>query len=227
LVTLYDGVVRDRYHTNAKVNSIKAVGVIDDLIDQGADLETIRGVSQDASKYRQDLRTETQGKLTPSGRRISEVLEEPRYFDDLVEKYTGELGKEKADADVFRLVAEKSGSSRTSIDNFAKASKGLGVLGTIAGVGFAADAIANAPEGQKLKVAAQEGGGAFGGAIGSLAGGALGAGAVILLASNPVGWVFTAAVIGASFIGSASLGWGGSELGQHGASELYDWSVGD
>jgi hypothetical protein len=221
-VSLYDGVIRDGYHKTADANSKNFVNQIDDLVLKGAPIAEIEATSKQAFEARQVLRAETQEKLTPGGKRISQAIETPRSFDtqySYTENKLAASGKATSPENVYRKIAESSGSSRASMDMLAKGSKFLGGAGVVIGAATAGEAIYSAPPEARAKVSAEQTGAIALGAGGSILGGLAGAATVTLLVSNPVGW----AVLGAGAVGSIALGYAGSEFGEKLGGKIYDW----
>ena len=94
------------------------------------------------------------------------------------------------------------------------ASKTVGAIGVVVGVGMAASNIASAPEGQRGQVIAGEAGTLGGGLAGGYGGAWLGGAIGTLFAPGP------GTAIGA-FLGSLGGGAGGAVLGEKAATEVY------
>lgn len=221
LVTLRDSMIRDGYHKGAESNAKKFSATIENQIARNEDVSDIEKTSKQAFDARQSLRTDTQKSLTPGGRAMSQAIETPYTFDDRYTHYENKLINANGSTtpqEVYKEVAKASGRSNADMDKLAKAGKALGIAGTVYGVYVAGDAIANAPEGEKAKVFAQQAGGFVGGAGGAILGGAVGTAAVLFLVSNPVGW----AVVAAGCAGSVILGYLGSEAGEKLGEAIYD-----
>ena len=116
---------------------------------------------------------------------------------------------------VHRNVAIGSGRTNPWMSGASKVGRGLGVAGSVLGVGFGIYNVVTAPPGETARVAAGEGGAFLGGALGATLGTGLAVFALGLLLSNPLGWL----VIGVGMIGGFVGGYFGSRYGR----ELGDW----
>jgi hypothetical protein len=213
-ITTYDAWRRTQYTGTIKHNAGGAVSAIEQAEVQG-NLTRAEQIAHDASDARNAVRTSTQGKLTPGGRVISEMLEQDRSWPTIVNKYS--QGAEP-DFAAWKRVASATGRSSRDMVLFTRMSKVLGPVGMVFGAGVAAYEVSQAPDAQKPRVAASETGGMVGGAVGGtlgMVGGGLLLGALV---SNPVGW----AIIGAGLVGGALVGYLGSEGGRAAGGAIYD-----
>jgi hypothetical protein len=133
-VTTYDAWRRTQYTTTIKHNASTAVGAIEQAQAQGH-LSRAEQIAHDASDARNAVRTSTQGKLTPGGRVISEMLEQDRSWPTIVGKYS--QGAEP-DFSTWKRVASATGRSSRDMVLFTRVSKVLGPVGIVFGAGVAA-----------------------------------------------------------------------------------------
>ena len=153
-----------------------------------------------ASAARKALQADTYSNLSPIGRAMTDAAKAARV---------GQLAGKTAEQ-----LAESASTTSAAWNAVGGASRAVGAVGVVVGVGMAASNIASAPEGQRGQVAAGEagalGGGLAGGYSGAWIGGAIGS--VI----EPGGGT----VIGA-FIGSLFGGGGGAVAGQAAGNAVY------
>ena len=153
-----------------------------------------QALAQQAFEARQALRTATQNTLSPGGKLVSMAIEQKYTFDGQYEKYATRAAKAGpyAPMDVYKRIIEASGSSNKWVSGMNTFTKYAGPIGTVVGLGASGYAIANAPQGQTGRVAAEEAGGLLGGLAGGMVGTyavgalALGAAAVGVTVAAPV-----------------------------------------
>ncbi len=152
------------------------------------------------SAARKALQSDTYGKLSPIGKGLTDAAKAAR---------AGQLAGKTAEQ-----LAQSASTTSGTWNTIGSASKTVGALGVVVGVGMAASNIASAPEGQRGQVVAGEvgslGGGLAGGYGGAWLGGAIGS----LIAPGP------GTAIGA-FIGALGGGASGSLLGEKASTEFY------
>lgn len=153
-----------------------------------------------ASAGRKALQVETYTKLSPIGKDLTDAAKVARV-GQLAGKTTEQLAQS---------------ASRTSgtWNAVGSASKILGAVGVVVGVGMAANNIASAPGGQRGQVVAGQAGALGGGLAGGYGGAALGGFIGSFFGPGP------GTVVGA-FIGGLAGGGGGAVLGEKAGTEVY------
>jgi hypothetical protein len=214
LVTMYDTHQRSKYLTQIKGISATSVEEIEAARLRG-DLPAAERAAHYASDMRNQIRTETQGRLLPGGRVMSGALEGDRSWPTIIDKYSG---GNAPSFDTYQTIAKGAGRSRGSVTTLTKIGKVGGPVATVVGAGVAAHEIANAPAQERGRVASRETGGVLLGAAGATLGSAAAVAGMGLLVSNPVGW----AVIGVGLAGAAIGGFIGSEAGKKAGQWLHD-----
>jgi RHS repeat-associated protein len=217
-VAMWDTAQRSRYLSMAHANSAEAVQGIQQARVVGSVAEA-EEIARQVSAARNELRTTTQLRLSPGGRMMSEALEQPREFSQLVQRYQAQNA-----FDTYEEVARAAGRSRGSLQTLTRVGRVAGPLATVAGVGIGVYNVVEAPPEEQPRVAAQESGGVLGGAGGAtlgVAGGtaaATGIAAVLGLGSGPPGWL----VLGLGLLGGGAGGYYGSAGGRAAGGALYD-----
>jgi RHS repeat-associated protein len=197
-----DTVHREVYKAGAKAASNRAVDAIDNLSKAPGNEEAAAKAALEASKTRNQLRTQTRTKLTPGGRAVSEAFDKPMGLSELWKKFKFAASEGYQEARAFALSAGRSNKW------FSRVTRGLGALAAVALVynGYkAVERIASTPAGQRPGVIGEESGGFGGGILASVAGGALAAG---VLVTSPA-WV----VAGGVFLAGVAFGYAGARLG--------------
>ena len=167
--------------------------------------------AEEGSRGRNWRRETTRKRLTPGGRVISEALDQPRAWDDIIKKY----GNPYESFEAAEKIADATGRTRASLRWLGTLGRWAGGLGVVAGIFLGGRAVVNAPPEKRMAVLVEEVTAAAGGGGGAVLGGWLGAGAVTLLASNPGGWVIAGAIAGGVVVGYAGerLGrWAGKKV---------------
>lgn len=206
-LTTYDAAQRTKYLRLIKDKSMEGVNRVI-IAREANDLAAAETAAKEASDYRNATRTATQKKLSPSGRMLSEALEQDRSWPKVLADNTTKALEKKPNGnmfDVYERIASKSGESSKAVTKLAKVSRVLGPIGIAIGVVAGAHAIYSASPEERPKVAAEETGSFIGGMVGSAAGTAV---AAAFIASNPVGWAIGLAIVG-GIIGS----WIGGKIG--------------
>ena len=123
-VNVKDAAERERYNAAKKAAARDAEDTIKTLSKEPGNEEAAAKAALDASKNRNVLRTETQGKLSPGGRAISEALEKERGLSYLWEEY----GVASESYEAALAIAAASGRGRVW---FTRVSRGLGVVSVV------------------------------------------------------------------------------------------------
>jgi RHS repeat-associated protein len=217
LVSLYNTTRRMSYSAAAKEMSAQAVEKVFAAW-EAADLSGAEKAAKEALEARNSLRTATQAKLTPGARLMSEMLEQPRTWELMVEKYGG-----AGQFETYVDIAAAAGRSRPSVQLLSHFSKVAGPAGVVVGIGVGVKAAHDAPPEERPRVATQEAGSFVGGAVGAEIGTAAGTAIAVGIAgalglSGPPGWI----VLTLGLAGGAAGGYYGSEGGRQGAGSLYD-----
>ena len=219
-VTTYDTAQRARYLETIETRSAEAVRHIQEARTTG-NLAEAEKLAQEVSNLRNEVRTVTQQNLSPGGRLMSEVLEQPREFGALVEHY-----RARDAFDTYEEVARAAGRSRQSMKTLYWFGKVAGPIGVGIGVGTSINYINNATPEERPRVIVEETGSFLGGAGGATLGVAegttvaIGIAALLGLASGPPGWL----VIGLGILGAGGGGYFGSEAGRTAGRNIYDVS---
>lgn len=245
-VTTYNALKRAEYERTTKAASRNAVKKIQKLRESKAPEAAVEAWEEGkaASDIREKARDATRKKLTPSGKALSEQIDQTKPFKHYADKYSSppevrssigkgnppiEPGPQTAEAfQVAEDIAKGAGKSRGGIAGFAlKAGRWLGPIGIAVGLGLAAHEITGAAPDQRGRVASREGGAFFGGLLGA----ELGAGAGVALAggisgffiglgviSGPIGWL----AIGLAIIGGAAGAWAFGKLFGDVGEGVYD-----
>ena len=219
-VTIYNTIQRSKYISQIKLDSEGAIRAIN-AAQEAKNLSAAESASRGASEARNTQRTATQKRLSPGSRYMSEVLEEARDFDSLVQdpKYA-----RSNPFDTYRNVADAAGRSRKSIKLLTRLGKVAGPLGTAVGLGVAGYEIVEASPEERSCVVARESSGIVGGAVGAEIGMAGGTAAGVAIAGalglsgGPPGWL----VLGLALLGGLGGGYLGSETGRVGGEALHN-----
>ena len=244
-VTTYNAAQRAEYERKIKSGSSEAVEKVKELRESNKASAAVEAWEEgkSASAAREAARDAAREKLTPSGKALSEQIDQTKPFEHYADKYSsppetrGSIGKgtppiepSPQTADAFQVaedVAKGAGKSRGAVSGLAlRAGKWLGPFGIGVGVGLAAKEIAEAPPGQRGKVASRESGAFLGGLLGA----ELGAGAGVALAggisgfliglgivSGPIGWL----AIGLAIVGGIAGAWAFGKLFGNAAEGAY------
>jgi hypothetical protein len=170
---------------------------------------------------RNGLVTEFRKPLTPWGKLYSEILKPSNNLPTL-EKLVAQKGSIEA-------VMQSVGKTRAVVNRIAVVSRVAGPALVIVSITFSAVAIAEAPEGQRGRVAAVEAGGTVGGLGFGMAGSWAGclAGASIASPSLVIPGVGEVTTGGACLVGGIAFGlgfgWGGDKLGRQTGGAIYDF----
>ncbi|MGA2985657.1 MAG: hypothetical protein ABSG32_17745 [Terriglobia bacterium] len=163
----------------------------------------------------------TRDRLSPFGRLYSEILK-PRASLKTLDQFLEEKGSIEA-------VLESVGKTRQVVDRISTVSRTIGPEVIILELAFTAIAIAQAPAGQKGRVAAKQIGGSIGGVGGGLAGMWAGCAGMSLIVSPSlvvpvVGEVSegTACFVG-GIVGGLGLGFGLRKAGEAVGEKTYDF----
>jgi RHS repeat-associated protein len=204
-VIVKDSVEREVYKAKSKAASRSAVETVDNLSATPGNEQFAADVALDASKTRNILRNQTQGKLSPGGRALSEALDEPRGLSYLWKKY----GVASESYENARAIADAAGHSRLW---FSRVSRGLGVASLVL-LGYSVykgiERIANTPPGQRPGIIGEESGGLGGGVLAGIGGGAAAAAVAAAAFATAPAWL----VAGGIFIAGAAAGYAGAWLG--------------
>ena len=152
------------------------------------------------SAARKALQADTYGKLSPIGKGLTDAAKAAR---------AGQLAGKTAEQ-----LAQSASTTSGTWNAIGSASKTVGAIGVVVGVGMAASNITSAPEGQRGQVVAGEAGSLGGGLAGGYGGAWLGGAIGTFFAPGP------GTAIGA-FIGGLGGGAGGAVLGEKAATEVY------
>ena len=231
-VSTYDSVHRHRYTQSNRARADRAVQGVRDATRAN---ESVRAweTAREASNAREAARRATQGRLSPGGRTMSEAIDAGRNFESSVGEYSTRAPGGKPNSSPTRYaytiaerVAEGSGRSNVWMTRVAKGGRVAGPIGIGVGLGIGIYNVANAPEGQRGRVAAGEIGNFVGGAVGftlgmkagvALAGGVTAFLAALGIVSNPVGWV-----IGLGLLFGVLGAWAFGSVGRAGGEAAYD-----
>ncbi len=237
-VTTWDSRQRGKYVKGAKEASEDAQKVIHAAKEEGDAAKAMKA-AEDVSKFRNDLRLSTQEKLSPGGKALSKAIEGERDLAKIKTTYAkrlpgvegGAIAETADEIELARRIAVAAGESRPAIKVLAKTGKVLGPVGIAVGAGIGIYEVVNAPEGQKGRVAAREGGSFAGG----LAGASLGMSAGVAVAgfisgfliglgviSGPLGWLAIGLGIVGGMVGAYLYGKLGGALGEKGYDLVAD-----
>ena len=205
-ISVYDASKRENYKTEIeKMSKAKEAKVL--AAESEGNVVAAEKAAEEAFDARNNLRENTQKKLSPGGKAVSSVLDQKREFKDLVKKYgVDDLGNERNVYETMREVAKASGRSNKSLIKTTPYLRGAGIIFLLWSLYDSIKEIYNTKEGKRTDVAKREGRNltvsAVGGAFGSIIAVTLLAFIGGLLALSPVGWVVIAASIIGGVIGA-------------------------
>jgi RHS repeat-associated protein len=239
-----DAVARKSYETQIKERSQGAQEKINALRESDApgDSVTAWEEAQDASKFRETIRTQTRTKLSTPARVLSETIDETRSAQYYADKASSppeirknvkvpegppatetRIGAPEPQGsyvyDTAESIAEGAGKSRGGLAGLAfKGARYAGPAGIIVGLGLSARSIVNAPPEERIHVATEQAGRFGGSYAGAEIGSAIALGvAAVLLGATPVGWLAVGIAFGGAMIG----GYVGGEAGGALANGLF------
>jgi RHS repeat-associated protein len=218
--TTVDSVHRMRYERAIKKAAKDAVDKIKELRKSDAPGDAVKAweTAEEASKFRESARTAVREKLSTPGKALSEAVDKTMPKEFYAQKYTSPpeirsgIGRgsppkppSPEGAYVYEAaedIARAAGKSRGGIPGaLLKSGRYLGPAMLAVGLALSAREIYNAPEGQKGRVAAHEGGTFLGALVGAEIGSTVAVGvAAIVLGATPIGW----AAVGIALAGGAA-----------------------
>jgi stage V sporulation protein SpoVS len=233
-ISTHDALRRREYESKIRERSRAARAAVQRAHSQGRAVEAWEA-ARESSDTRARTRGEMQRRVSPGARRVSEVIDTSKNFDDYARKYSihrpSAMGGGKAPTRYAYEIAERvaigSGSTNRAVSVLARATRVLGPVGVAIGTIASGATIYNAPEGQRGRVAAGEAGALIYGALGFQLGMAAGASVAAFvtsflvaagLASGPIGWLVLGISIGVGLLGA----WAFGRLGQSVGSGVYD-----
>jgi len=169
-------------------------------------LDEARQIAQEANAERNRIRSAIQQRMSPAGRASSKAMEADRSWATLVQKY----GKDHKGFELYRTIAQKSGTSSPGATQFAAVGGVLAAGAVVKGVVDATQEVQAAPPEKKPGVVIQQGVQMAGSAVGANLGAMAARGALLALG---VGTGGGSLAVGAAIAGVSALGgWVGGVL---------------
>ncbi|WEF36027.1 DUF4214 domain-containing protein [Pseudoduganella chitinolytica] len=205
---VYDATMRSTYMSTIHKASDAAVASIDQL--GAGNTQQIRAIAEEVSNIRNVTRTATQAKLTPWGGYLSRAIEgKTPTFDQRYDARAAKLVRsgiaQPTEFQILRGVAEGAGKSNPTVTRLTTASRVLGPVAALGGMGMSGYEIYKAAPNDRLRVGVSEGAGMIGG----LAGGVFGTTASVAALTGLAALTGVAAIASAPMLMIGALAVGG------------------